>query len=359
MPWWISCLLKKVIALIPPSLLSPSPFPSFLLPPPSRTLYCSTKIPVLVKIEVSTYKKILEACVKVKNEKIAKSIFDKVYKESPSSLLPSLPSLFHSMVQLSLLLDDPYEAHRYIDLHLLLYTSFPPSPTSSSSSPFASLERDLAPSYLMLLIYRCRKREWEEVNFLFREIRDHRIKMGVRDYNRFLDAVLETVAEIGDSRNRNLESDFEEGGKSEHDCVLAISVRLLASSSPPCSHPYHSSQETPDFLNSPGAPNPDARKKIMGGRGMNGPWEGREGSQEYRRGERAAVTQLLLDTLEEMTNSARILPDWVTFQILLKISKILRVLELQHSILRVAKKSGLPRAFLEDMWAYIKGCEEE
>eukprot|EP01127_Copromyxa_protea_P020592 TRINITY_DN690_c3_g1_i1.p1 TRINITY_DN690_c3_g1~~TRINITY_DN690_c3_g1_i1.p1 ORF type:complete len:102 (+),score=21.34 TRINITY_DN690_c3_g1_i1:41-307(+) len=71
----------------------------------------------------------------------------------------------------------------------------------------------------------------------------------------------------------------------------------------------------------------------------------------------SVLTRLILDVVNEMVTHARVAPDWITFQILLKISKSLKVLELQHNILRMAQKSALPRAFVDDMWNFIKGEE--
>lgn len=179
-------------------------------------------------------------------------------------------------------------------------------------------EEAIAPtsdSYLGLTIHLASQERFNEAMFLIREIRDHRVKLDLNFYNRIFDFLLEDL--------RSKIEPTDEGAQPEKtnrdNYIKAI------------------------------------RSRIMNGNKVSSPVN----LYSHPNGYRFALTRFLLDLMQEMTTVSRLTPDWLSFQILLKISKKLEVLELQQNIIRAARKSSLPKAFVEEMWGFVKGEEVE
>lgn len=161
-------------------------------------------------------------------------------------------------------------------------------------------------TYLALAIHLTKHRRFDEVRFLFREIQDYDVQLDIKFYNSVLDAFL-----------ASLEAD--EVAEKEHNVseyVNAITNKITNKNDTDTTKPNNQNSE------------------------------------------RFLMTRFILDILTQLTTISKATPDWLTFQILLKISKRLDVLELQQNIVRAAKKASLPTAFVEEMWEFVKGETE-
>lgn len=162
-------------------------------------------------------------------------------------------------------------------------------------------------TYIDLIIYLTRQQKFDEVRFSLREIQDRAVKLNLQFYNRIFDSLLELTVEDAKPADKNGEY------------FRAIANRIVAT---------------------------QGEAHYEGGRASTQP------DRDSR------MTRFIFDLLNDMTNS-KIMPDWITLQILLKISKNLHALELQQSLVRIAQNALLPKAFVHEMWEFVKGEEHE